>query len=305
MTETGTPVVSFLVPTGENALYLQECIQSILIQSFLDFEILLLDSGTHPETGELAQLYSREDGRIRHLVLPQSNRLTDSLNHGILQARGELLWFLSPSDRLASSQALKECMTQFILTPRLGLSFCRVQHMDEHSVPYERYEPSKKHSDMPYHPTLYPGRFFFRQLLRENFIPESSAIIRTSCLERAGGLQAELGASSLWQSWLRCSLDWDVFFDPIPKVLSRRSRQSPEANQDKSEAELADDLQSYILLEGYLKAHDYPAATRHQAQLAKLQFMRTQGLKMSLPDRIMRFYRKLTASAMNLNPLED
>lgn|GEM_PF-4226276 len=47
MTEPGTPVVSFLVISGDNAAHLQECIQSIHVQSFVDWEILLLDTGQH------------------------------------------------------------------------------------------------------------------------------------------------------------------------------------------------------------------------------------------------------------------
>jgi glycosyltransferase involved in cell wall biosynthesis len=305
MTASAQPVVSFLVLTGDNPDHLGECIDSIRAQNFTDLEVLVLDTSTSLAATNLTQQYSRIDERVRHLILPMANRDLDSLNHGIQQARGDLIWLLSPANRLASAQCLKECVTQFILSPRLGLSFCRVQYMDEQSEPYERYSPPKKNSELPYHPTLYPGRMFFRQLLKGNFIPESAAIARKTCFLRAGGFQSELGVSSLWQSWLRFCLDWDVYFDPLPKVLSRRPRHAPEAHQGKSGAELKDDLRCYLALETYLKAHDYPAMFHHYAQFARLQFMRRKGFKMSIPERMIRFYRKLTDSALHLNPLKD
>lgn len=305
MTATALPVVSFLIQTGENAHHLKECIDSIRSQSFIDLEVLLLDTSTSAETTDLAQLYSRADERVRHLILPTANTHADSLNHGVQQARGDLIWLMAPTDRLGSAHGLKECVTQFIINPRLGLSFCRVQYMDEHSQPYERYSPQKKNSEFPYHPTLYPGRMFFKQLLKGNLIPESSTIARKTCFLRAGDFQSELGESSLWQAWLRFCLDWDLYFDPVPKVLSRRPRHAPEAHQGKSRQALKHDLLSYLALEEYLKAHDYPHAFRHHAQFARLQFMRRKGFKMSIPERLIRFYRKLADSALHLNPLQD
>ena len=306
MTEPGTPVVSFLVISGDNAAHLHECIQSIHAQSFVDWEILLLDTGQHTEISERAQIYCREEPRIRHLLLPAANTEPDSFNHGVLQSRGDLVWIVSPADRLSSSQTLQEYVTQFMLNPKLGTIFCRVQYMDEDSQPYERYYPSKKNSDMPYYPTLYPGHEFFRQLLKGNFIPDSASIIRKICIERADGFQAQLLGSSLWQNVLRCCLDWDVYFDPIPKVMVRRPRQIKEAEVVQATEETSEThLLSYRLLEEYLEDRGYPKHIRHQVQFARLQFMRRQGLKMSLPERIMRFYRVLSESSLIKNPLAD
>lgn len=305
MSATAQPVASFLVPAGKNARYLRECLFAILSQSFIDWEVLVLDTGEGSETTLLAQAAAREDARIRHLVLPKGNSAPDSLNHGIQQARGDLLWILAPSARLATSQTLKDCITQFILNPRLGLAFCRTQAMDEDSIPYERYIPSKKNSDMPYHPTLYPGRLFFRQLLKGNLMPESSVIARKSCFERAGGLQPQLQSAAIWQHWLRICMDWDVHYDPLPKVLFRRERHAPEAASRNSGEVLEDELRSYLALEDYLKAHAYPKAYQHQAQFARLQFMRRKGFKLSFPDRLIRLYRSLSAAGRQLNPLKE
>jgi hypothetical protein len=192
-----------------------------------------------------------------------------------------------------------------MLNPRLGLAFCRMQAMDEDSIPYERYIPSKKNSKMPYHPTLYPGRLFFRQLLKANLVPESSVIARKSCFERAGGLQAQLNSAAVWQHWLRICLDWDVHYDPLPKVLFRWERNALEAPTAKSGEVREDELHSYLALEEYLKVHGYPKACHHHAQLARLHFMRRKGFKLSFPDRLIRLYRSLSVAGSHLNPLKE
>ena len=305
MTEPGTPVVSFLVILGDNVAYLSECLQSIHAQSFVDWEILLLDVGQHPEVSELAQLCCREEPRIRHLLLPATNTEPDSLNHGVRQSRGDLIWIVSTSARLSNNQALQDYVTQFMLHPKLGTIFCRAQAMDEHSQPYERYWPSKKNSNMPYTPTLYPGNEFFRQLLKGNFIPDSASVIRKTCIERADGFQHQLLGNSLWQNALRCCLDWDVYFDPIPNILARALKLEKDAKVIPNAGGTENQVLSYLLLEEYLKERCYPKQLRHQVQFTRLQFMRRQGLKMSFPERIIRFYRVISESALIKNPLAD
>ncbi len=305
MVASSSPIVTFLVLAGDFALPLQECLRSILAQSFIDLEVLILDTALHREPTELSQQVSRRDDRVRHLVLPSANTRFDSWNHGLRQAKGELIWLLEPTDRLASPQAIKDCVTQFILNPRLGLLFSRVQYLDDNGVPIERYAPPKKNSELPYHPTLYPGRLFFRQLLKANLIPAGSVIARKACFNRAGGFQNELGHSSAWQLWLRFSLDWQVYFDPVPKLLSRQSTQEASLHQGKSRQGLHQLLQSFLALQDFMAAYHYPKPLQHQVQLARLQFMRRKGIKLSVGDQLLRFYRKLTTSGSPLSPLLD
>lgn len=287
MTTQPEPVVTFLVSCGENAQYLLTCVQSILMQTFIDFEVLLVDQGKSPTVTEMAVQLPPADSRIRYLPLVLEHHNDD---WGLAQANGELVWRLSSEHCLASPHVLQDFVTQFILNPRLGVAFCRAQCLDEQNVPYETYMPHKTDSNLPYQPTLYPGQLFFRHLLKENLLPSPAVMARRQCFTQAG-LNNPVGFSE-WQAWLCFSLDWDVYFDPEPKVYYRQNRQAPSSV--KTQDDLDRMLACYQAVETYLTERRYPKPLKRQAQLARLQFMRRKGLKMNLSEKLMRLYRRLT-----------
>lgn len=287
------PVVSFLVLCGDNRRYLIECVQSILGQNFIDLEVLLIEDFPGADTAALAQAWANADARIRHIRLENMESRQQLWNTALAQSRGDLLWLMESGHALASPQVVQDWMTQFILNPQLGFAFCRAQCIDEHSVPYESYIPHKKDSDLPYQPTLFPGWLFFGQLLHENPLPPSAVIARKACYEKVGGFHPDVLENGALLHWFCFSLDWDVFFDPEPKVYCRQPRtlgapslQSPEA--------LSDMLNCYEALDHYLKAGKYPRNLKRQVQLARFQFMRRKGMPMSVYEHVMRLYRKLT-----------
>lgn len=295
------PVVTFLVPCGDNEQYLLTCIQSILMQTFIDFEVLLLDEGLSPAVTELARQMPSADPRIQHQLLWDAAH-PDSLREPDWTAvQGELIWPMSAAHCLASPHVLQDFVTQFILTPRLGVAFCRTQCLDENNVPYESYIPHKTDSELPYQPTLYPGRIFFRQLLKENLLPAPSVMVRNACYEQAGIAPWPMDEFHQWQAWLCFSLDWDVYFDPEPKVYNRQSQQAQLEIPPKSPAVLERMLQCYQAVETYIAEQRYPKPFRRQAQLARLQFMRRKGMKMSLTESLMRLYRHLTVPAFEMS----
>ncbi len=297
------PVLSFLVLCGDNARYLRECVQSILGQSFIDTEVLLLEDMAGSEAAGLAQAWASADARVRHIRLERFETLAERWNEGIAQSHGDLLWLMPAGHCLASPQVVQDFVTQFILAPSLGFAFCRAQALDEHSTPYETYFPHKKDSDLPYQPTLFPGKLFFSQLLRENPLPAPAVLCRKACYEQVGGFHRQVAENGEWLNWLRFALDWDVFFDPEPKVYCRQPRAFRLARTKTPEA-LADMLHGYQALEQYIQAGNYPKNFRRQAELARLQFMRRKGMRMSFTEQVRRLYRKLTAGSFERRPID-
>jgi hypothetical protein len=194
-------------------------------------------------------------------------------------------------------------VTQFILNPNLGVAFCRAQHMDEQGIPYESYSPHKRNTELPYQPTLYPGLVFFRYLLKGNLIPDACAVARKECFLEAGLFEPGLGESAAWYNWLRFALDWDVFFDPAPKVFVRKPRTASLKKVGLSQAELQARYDCYQALEAYLRDNGYPKVLRRQAHWAKLQFMRRKGFKMSVSQKLMRVYHALTVPRFDPTPV--
>lgn len=287
------PVVTFLVYCAGESQYLRQCIASILGQSFIDFEVLLYDDASDPETTHEIHLLSREDARIRYVRQEESVGPLVCFNQGITQAQGELVWLIGATDALASTQVLQDYVTQFVITAKLGLAFGRVQCIDGNGVPYEKYIPHKKNSRLPYQPVFYPPNSLYTELLKENIIPECGVLLRKSTLERVGELDVSLGKAAFWHRFALISLDWKVYFDPAPKVYKRVSMS--QAGQPESAAiDGASRLLHYEKLEHFLRNHHYPKPLQRRTQLFRLQLKRKMRLPMSLPERLIRLYRFLT-----------
>ena len=83
---TSVPLVSVILPAFNASKYIAESIDSVLAQSFRDFELLVIDNGSVDSTVEIVGRF--RDKRLR-LLRHKSNRgLSNSLNHGILMAKG-------------------------------------------------------------------------------------------------------------------------------------------------------------------------------------------------------------------------
>ena len=91
------PIVSVIMATYNRAGFLDKSIDSILEQSFTDFELIIVNDGSSDNTAEALSYYEKRDGRIR--VITQENQgLAAARNSGAKAARGEYLAFMDDDD---------------------------------------------------------------------------------------------------------------------------------------------------------------------------------------------------------------
>ena len=91
------PKVSIVVPIYCVEKYLPQCIDSLLVQTLKEIEIILVDDGSLDRSGEIAESYARQDARIR--VIHQGNAgLGPARNTGIQAATGEYIGFVDSDD---------------------------------------------------------------------------------------------------------------------------------------------------------------------------------------------------------------
>ena len=92
-----TPMVSMIVPVYNSEKTLSRCIDSILNQTYRDFELILLNDGSTDTSGEICDAYAKRDSRVR-VVHKENTGVSDTRNRGIDLARGEYLQFLDSDD---------------------------------------------------------------------------------------------------------------------------------------------------------------------------------------------------------------
>ncbi len=95
-----TPQLSIIVPVFKTEAYLRECIDSILAQTFADYELILVDDGSPDGCGAICDAYARDDGRVRVLHRPNGG-LSAARNSGLDVATGKWVTFVDSDDFLA------------------------------------------------------------------------------------------------------------------------------------------------------------------------------------------------------------
>ncbi len=91
------PKVSIIVPIYNAEKYIDRCIQSILKQTYKDFELILMDDGSKDSSAEICDRAAAADERVR-VVHKENSGVSDTRNQGLALAQGEYIQFLDADD---------------------------------------------------------------------------------------------------------------------------------------------------------------------------------------------------------------
>ena len=130
-------IVSVIVPNYNHAPYLKQRIDSILSQSFQDFELILLDDLSTDNSREVLESY-RHDPHVSHIVFNDKNGGSPfaQWNKGIELASGEWIW-IAESDDWASPDFLETMIDALKSHPTCGISYARVHYMRDGKEAWE------------------------------------------------------------------------------------------------------------------------------------------------------------------------
>lgn len=101
--------VSFILPIYNVEKYLPECVESILAQTYSDFEMLLVDDGSPDNCPALCDEWARKDSRIKALHKPNGG-LSDARNYGLDHAQGDYVVFVDSDDFWVEKDCLERLM---------------------------------------------------------------------------------------------------------------------------------------------------------------------------------------------------
>lgn len=126
------PLLSIIVPVYKVENYLQKCIDSILAQTFTDFELILVEDGSPDNCPALCDAAAAKDARIR--VIHQKNGgLSAARNAGLDVARGEWIGFVDSDDYIAPE--MYEALYQAVQSTGADLALCDYAAVDEMGAP--------------------------------------------------------------------------------------------------------------------------------------------------------------------------
>ena len=152
-----SPIISIIIPAYNLQNYIGRCIDSVLAQSFKDFEAIIINDGSGDATGEICDSYRRKDNRIK-LINQKNKGLGCARNKGLDNAKGELIAFVDGDDVLhpqyleilyslaIESDAdivvcnyIKGCDENLLFTKNYNVQKNDVKVIDKKSLLYEMY----------------------------------------------------------------------------------------------------------------------------------------------------------------------
>lgn len=185
-------LVSVVIPTYNRKDYVQEAINSVLAQTYTNYEIIVVDDGSTDGTGEVLQ--ARYGDRIRY-VWQINQGESVARNQGIAKTQGEYIAFLD-SDDLWLPDKLERQISFLQSSPEVGMVSGQAWVIDENGDRHGEQLLGAR-PDMP-------GRLTLQELLLQNQIAgPSTVMVRRSVLQMTGGFDPQIKYGEDWDLWLQ------------------------------------------------------------------------------------------------------
>jgi teichuronic acid biosynthesis glycosyltransferase TuaG len=206
-----SPTVSVVMPAYNAEKTIRQSIDSVLRQTFTDWELIAVNDGSKDSTVSIVEEFSRRDPRIILHTLSQNGGLPNARNQGCLRAQGKFVAFLD-SDDLWHKDKLKTQMSFHNEHPSIKISHTDFQIFDEKKVfkrPYKKFVESRAAKEGQLYPTI----------AYENTVGVLTVMVDRELLKDVGLFDTSLWTFEDQELWLRIARK-NVAFGYIDKVLA-------------------------------------------------------------------------------------
>lgn len=183
------PLISVIMPVYNAEAYLKEAIDSILEQTFTDFELIAIDDGSVDGSRKLLEHYAKVDPRIKVVIHKQNMRLVATLNDGLSLAQGEYIARMDSDD--------------MSFPKRFELQVDILQRMPQVVLVAGTYEIIDEEGEFIYREVIpVNDRDIKRTMFLRNPIAHGSVMFRRSAIEQVGGY-IDYGPTEDFELWTR------------------------------------------------------------------------------------------------------
>src|SRR4030042_1588084 len=188
------PTVSVIIPTYNRAHLLNRAIKSILVQTFGDFEIIIVDDASTDNTERIVK--SIDDKRILYIRHENNKGGSAARNTGIRQARGKYIAFLDSDDEWLPEKLEKQLKVFERSTNSVGLVYTGIikESKQRRSVHQSRENTAQA-------------------ILAENYVGTTSTpLIKKECFLKTGLFDETLPSAQDWDMWIRIGQYYEFDF---------------------------------------------------------------------------------------------
>jgi glycosyltransferase involved in cell wall biosynthesis len=215
------PTVSVIIPTYNRAHLIGRAIQSVLNQTYPDFELIIVDDASTDHTENVIKEFLQKDKRISYLKHDKNKGGSAARNTGIKTSKGEYIAFLDSDDEWLQGKLEKQ--TRFFLDKSIDVALVYTGSLKINGN-LEKISTKIIHKKK--------GWIFKDLLLKYCIGPTSSIMIRQKCLKDVGLFDEDLPSCHDWDLWLRISKKYKIDCLEEPLVKYYINEMSITANED-------------------------------------------------------------------------
>ena len=160
--------ISVIIPIYNVGFYLQECVNSVIKQTYKNLEIILVDDGSTDDCPNICDTYAKQYSNVK-VVHKQNGGLSDARNVGILNSTGDYLLFLDADDFWKDSTAVQSLVDRINLTHADLLNYSYIKY----------YEDLKKYIN--YFEDMEPLPLEFNKLESIQYLLNNNLYIASAC----------------------------------------------------------------------------------------------------------------------------
>jgi GT2 family glycosyltransferase len=199
------PKISVVIITYNRAALLPRAVESVLAQSYRDFELLIIDDASIDETEKVARSLAARDERVKYFKNEFNLDISKSRNHGVALAQGEYVAMLDSDDYWLDKDKLKKQVAYLEEHPEVGVIGTAIRCEDEHGQLLKE--------------DIYAvdDREIRARMLWKNQIAQSSVLFRKEAYVSSGAYDESLRIGEDYDLWLKIGRRWK--FANLPQVM--------------------------------------------------------------------------------------
>ena len=221
-------LVSVIIPNYNHSLFLKHRIESVLSQTYPNFEIIILDDCSKDNSREIIEHY-RNNPKVSQILFNEQNSGSTfkQWNKGIELAKGDIIW-LAESDDVAEADFLQTLVPKFAKNEKAGIVYAQSYRLNEKSEitgtwlswtdtldsnQFIKLSSNEFVTDFCMNGLVFIDRF----LIHKNIIPNASGVLfKKSIYQQVGGADETVKNCSDWLLWVKMLLISDVAFVAKP-----------------------------------------------------------------------------------------
>jgi glycosyltransferase involved in cell wall biosynthesis len=243
--------ISVVIPTFNRAHILDSVVSSIVNQSIIPSEVIIVDDGSTDSTKEVVKDLIAKNSKFNIRYVSQENQGGNvARNRGIDEAKGEFIAFLD-SDDTWDKEKLEKQLAVFQNHENVGAVYCGLRHVDLDKGTVI-HEPKRSYPS---------GNLGSSLLIRDVTAPTSCYMVKRRIFEKVGGFDILLKARQDWEMWIRIAQKYEI--GVVPEALVNYGEHTGTRTASNPQKEI--DAYKYIR-EKYKKAIEaLPLSMRLQA----------------------------------------